>query len=50
MAWAGPLEGHRDSAGTVTRSYCVVTTETNAVLSIIHERMPVVLEAEDWSV
>jgi putative SOS response-associated peptidase YedK len=50
MAWAGLWEGHRDSAGTVTRSYCVITTETNALLSSVHDRMPVVLEAGNWPV
>ncbi|MFL5269495.1 MAG: SOS response-associated peptidase family protein [Stellaceae bacterium] len=36
--------------GEVTRSYCIITTGANEVVALIHDRMPVVLEEEDWPV
>ena len=32
------------------RTCCVITTAANPSLSLVHDRMPVVLEEEDWSV
>ena len=35
-------------AGEIVRSFCIVTTGSNAVLAPIHDRMPVILRREDW--
>lgn len=32
------------------RTCCVITTAANSTLATVHDRMPVVLEPEDWSV
>lgn len=49
MALAGLWEGWRSPDGEVIRSYAVVTTTAVDELGHLHERMPVVLEAEDWA-
>jgi putative SOS response-associated peptidase YedK len=48
MAFAGIWDGFRSPDGTVTRSFAIITTGANARLAAIHERMPVVLEPQDW--
>jgi putative SOS response-associated peptidase YedK len=50
LALAGLWEGYRSPDGTVTRSYCVITTEANELVATIHDRMPLVLEEEDFAV
>lgn len=50
MALAGVWEGWRAPDGTAVRSYAVVTTNAVDELGHLHERMPVVLETEDWPV
>ncbi len=45
---AGLWESWTDPAGELVRSFAIVTTTANAVLSPIHDRMPVVLERPDW--
>jgi putative SOS response-associated peptidase YedK len=34
----------------VLRTFAIITTEANAQMAVLHNRMPVILEAEDWSV
>jgi len=34
----------------MTRTFCIITTEPNALMVPIHDRMPVVLEPADWPV
>jgi putative SOS response-associated peptidase YedK len=50
LAFAGLWEGYRWPSGEVTRSFCVITTEPNALTVPIHDRMPAVLEPADWPV
>ena len=48
MALAGMWEGWRGPDGPV-RSFAVITTTAVDALGHLHERMPVVLEPEDWA-
>ena len=51
LAFGGIWESWTDPAnGDVTRSFAVVTTDANATMAPIHDRMPIVLEAHDWPV
>ncbi len=47
--FAGLWEGWRGADGSVIRSFVILTTTANETLEPLHERMPVVLEAADWS-
>jgi putative SOS response-associated peptidase YedK len=48
LAFAGIWEGWRSPDGDILRTYAIVTTTANAQMSVLHERMPVILEAADW--
>jgi putative SOS response-associated peptidase YedK len=48
LAMAAVFERSEGEHGTLT-SCAIVTTEANALLAPLHERMPVLLAAEDWS-
>jgi putative SOS response-associated peptidase YedK len=48
LVFAGLWEGWRGPDATIVRSFTIVTTQANAALSHLHERMPVVLEEADW--
>ena len=50
MAFAGLWEGFRWPSGEVTRTFTIVTTDANADVAEVHNRMPVILEAGDWPV
>ena len=50
IAFAGLWEGFRWPSGEVMRTFCIITTTPNEVMRPIHDRMPVVLEPEDWPV
>lgn len=49
MALAGLWEGWRGPDGQSIRSYAVVTTTASDALGHLHERMPVILEPDDWA-
>ena len=44
---AGLWESWTDPAGALVRSFTIITTGANAVLALVHDRMPVVLERAD---
>lgn len=48
MALGGLWEGWRSGDGTVIRTFTIVTTAANDALRPVHNRMPLVLEPEDW--
>jgi len=49
MALAGLWENWKDSAtGQWVRSFTVLTTEANALIAPLHERMPVIVPQKDW--
>lgn len=48
LALAGLWESWKDPAGEVVRSFTIITTTANDTLAPIHDRMPVVLEQDDW--
>ena len=50
MAVAGLWEAFRWPDGTITRTYCIITSEPNSLISPIHDRILIVLETEDWPV
>jgi putative SOS response-associated peptidase YedK len=49
MAMAGLWEGWRAPDGEVLRSFAILTTAANDTMSVLHERMPVILEPANWS-
>ena len=46
LAFAGLWEGRRSPEGDVVRSFAILTTSANATMAALHERMPVILEAQ----
>jgi putative SOS response-associated peptidase YedK len=42
------LESFRWPDETVTRTFTILTTAPNAEMAELHDRMPVVLERDDW--
>ena len=48
MAWAGLWESFVRPDGQVERTFCVITTAATGPVAEIHDRVPVVLEPEDW--
>ena len=48
MAFAGLWESFRWPDAMVTRSFTILTTAPNAEMSELHDRMPVILEQQDW--
>jgi len=50
LAFAGIWEGWRAPDGEVLRTFAILTTAANRDLSSLHDRMPVILEADTWPV
>ena len=50
LAFAGIWESVRWSDETVHPSFAIMTTMPNAEMDELHDRMPVILEEQDWSV
>jgi putative SOS response-associated peptidase YedK len=49
MAFAGVWEGWRSPEGDIIRTFAILTTTANTLMSVLHERMPVILEPADWA-
>jgi putative SOS response-associated peptidase YedK len=47
FAFAGLFDSWQDPAGSVRRTFVIITTESNALVGKIHDRMPVILHRED---
>ena len=50
LAMAGLWEGWRDPDGEVRRTFTIATTAANGFMSRIHDRTPVILEPNAWSI
>ena len=48
MAFAGLWEGWTGPNGEEVDTACIVTTDANGAMAAIHDRMPVILEPEDF--
>jgi putative SOS response-associated peptidase YedK len=48
LAFAGLWEGWRGPEGAVLRSFVILTTDAGPDVAMLHERMPVIVEAADW--
>jgi putative SOS response-associated peptidase YedK len=48
MAFAGLWESFRWPDETVVRTFTIMTTTPNAEMSELHDRMPVILDQQDW--
>lgn len=48
FAFAGVWDRWKDPSGQWIRTFSILTTTANAVTSSVHERMPVILEREDY--
>jgi putative SOS response-associated peptidase YedK len=49
MAFAGLWEGWRGPDGQIERTFTIVTTRASRDVAELHDRMPVMVESEDWS-
>jgi putative SOS response-associated peptidase YedK len=49
MAQAALWEAFTRPDGGIVRTYCIVTVEATGDVAAIHDRMPLVLEPEDWA-
>ena len=41
-------EGFNWPDGTVLRTFTIITIDANAMMAELHDRMPVILEAQHW--
>jgi len=48
LAFAGLWEWFKRPDGTLARTFTTITTDANAVMADIHDRMPVIVEQQDW--
>jgi putative SOS response-associated peptidase YedK len=48
LAFAALWETWRDKSGDILRSFTILTTKANADIAMIHDRMPLIIEEEDW--
>jgi len=50
MAFAGLWETWTSKEGDVVESCCIITTQANSFMEPIHDRMPVILNSEQWKI
>lgn len=48
MAFAGLWETWKPKDGETVESCCIITTDANDLMKPIHDRMPVILDREQW--
>lgn len=48
MAFAGLWETWQPENGEAVESCCIITTDANALMQPIHDRMPVILDQDQW--
>jgi putative SOS response-associated peptidase YedK len=48
MAFAGLWEGWKAPDGEIVRTFAIITTDANAEMAELHDRMPVIVEQGDW--
>ena len=48
LALAGIWESWREPDGEMLRTFAIMTTAANGTMQQLHDRMPVILEQEDW--
>ena len=48
VAFAGIWEEWQSPEGETLRTFATMTTESNRLLAAIQDRMPVIIEREDW--
>ena len=48
LTLAGLRESWRDPAGEVLRTFTIATIAANDDMAPLHDRMPVILEPDDW--
>jgi putative SOS response-associated peptidase YedK len=48
MALAGLWEGWKAPDGEILRTFAIITTDANAEMAALHDRMPVIVEQADW--
>ena len=49
MGFAGLWDAWKGTDGGIVLSFTIITTDNNEAMSPIHDRMPVILDEEDWS-
>lgn len=49
LALAGLWEVWRDAEDVPMRTFTVITTEPNATMATVHDRMPVILDPSEWA-
>jgi putative SOS response-associated peptidase YedK len=50
MVFAGIWDTWTPKEGDVVESCCIVTTQANSFVEAIHNRMPVILNSEQWTI
>jgi putative SOS response-associated peptidase YedK len=41
-------EGWKAPDGEIVRTFAIITTDANAEMAVLHDRMPAILEPADW--
>lgn len=49
MAFAGLWEHWRGEGDEIVRTFAIITTDANATMQAVHDRMPVILAKDDWA-